>query len=152
MCPRVTLENGASLARSITVLIAEREPAATVALLRHTVLKTHDPRQRYEQGLRILSSEYYEDPMDFSGTMTARFPGNSALAAGLLGAGSCELHFEEADRRFRLSCAVGRLRDDAPAYQLTYWHNRVFNPNPSATHSVLVFEPDWARATSGHDR
>jgi len=152
MRPRVTLENRASAAAAITVLIARHDPTVTMQALRHAVLKTHDPRQRYEQGLRLLSSDYYEEPKEFSGTMTAQFITDSSLAADLLAAGSCQLHFEEAHRRFRLTCAVGRLSEGEPSYELTYWHNRVFNPNPPATTWVLVFEPDWDRAAAESDR
>jgi len=31
-------------------------------------------------------------------------------------------------------------------YQLTYWHNRLFNSNIPASIVVLGFQPDWAKA------
>lgn len=146
MRPRVFHGNGAPPASAITVLIVEHEPTATVDVLRHVVRKTHDPRERYERGLRILSAEYYEEPGNFSGVLTAQFPAESALAARLLTAGRCELYFEEGSLGFRIPCAAGQLLEGEPFYQLTYWHNLVFNPHPTPTLQMLVFDPDWDRA------
>jgi hypothetical protein len=147
MRPRVCL-NGGPPAFAITVLIVELEPTATLDLLRHVVRKTHDPRERYERGLRVLSSEYYEEPGKFSGVLTAQFPAESAVAARLVMSGRCELHFEQSPLVFRIPCAASQLLEGAPFYEFTYWHNLVFNPNPTPRVQMLVFDPDWDRAAA----
>jgi hypothetical protein len=151
MCPRVVHGNGAPPESAITVLIAEHEPTATVDVLRHMVLKTHDPRERYERGLRILAAEYYEEPGNFSGVLTAQFPAESALAARLLTAGRCELQFEQGHLGFRIPCTTGLLVEGEPSYQLTYWHNLLFNPHPPLEIQMLAFKPDWDRAARVQD-
>jgi hypothetical protein len=144
---RVTREDGVEIAAPVTVLIVEKDPAATIDWLRHTVRRTHDPRQRYEDGLKMLASEYYEDPRSFSGVMTGLFSSTSATAHAILVDPRCVMSFQQADTRFDIPCAVELLDPQAPAFQVTYWHNRLFNPNPPAAITVLAFDPDWGRAS-----
>jgi len=42
---------------------------------------------------------------------------------------------------------VQALAEADAFYQATYWHNRLFNPNPPPGAQVLAFTPDWAHAT-----
>jgi hypothetical protein len=148
MRPRVTREDGSQIAPAITVLIVEKEPAATLDLLRHTVRKTPDPSKRYEDGLKILSSEYYRDSQVFSDIMTALFPAASPTAATLLSDGYCVLHFQEGKHSLRIACAIAELAENDPFYQLTYWHNLLFNPYPPYEIRMLAFYPDWTRSSA----
>ena len=46
------------------------DPAATTDQIRHVVQKTHDARQRYESGLRLLAAGHYQIPESFSDALT----------------------------------------------------------------------------------
>jgi hypothetical protein len=147
MRPRVTQEDGTQIAPAVTVLIMKNDPADSVDLLRHTVRRTHDPKKRYEDGLKILSAEFYEDPRDFSDVMTGLFPAASATAAALLTAADCVLYFQSPSQGFQIACATLELTEDEPFYQLTYWHNRLFNTSPPTEIRILAFHPDWTRSS-----
>lgn len=149
MRPRVTRADGTEIAPAISLLIVENDPAISVDLLRHTARKTHDPRKRYEDGLKILSAEYYEDPREFSDVMTGLFPAHSEIVATLLGEGRCILHFQQERQTFHIPCAIHELSENDPAYQLTYWHNHLFNPCPPSQIRMLAFQPDWIRSSAG---
>jgi hypothetical protein len=149
MRPRVTREDGTQIAPGISLLIVENDPATTVALLRHTARKTHDPRKRYEDGLKILSAEYYEDPREFSDVLTGLFPAHSGTAAILLTEGRCILHFQQGSQSFDIPCAIHELSENELSYQLTYWHNHLFNPSPPSQIRMLAFQPDWIRSSAG---
>ncbi len=149
MRPRVTTGGGREITASITVLIVQREPAPLADMLRHTLRKTFDPKQQYEAGLKILSAEYYQDPTAFSGILTALFPSSSATAAALAAGGDCILHFRQDERMYQIHCTVSMLDEESSPYQLTYWHNRLFNPNPPTDTRVLAFFPDWGQSIAG---
>jgi hypothetical protein len=149
MCARVTRADGTQVAPGITLLIVEKEPAATVDLLRHTARKTQDPRQRYQDGLKILSAEYYENPENFSDVMTGLFPACSGIVATLLAETGWILHFQEANQSFHIACAINELSEKELSYQLTYWHNHLFNPYPPSQIQMLAFQPDWTHSSSG---
>jgi hypothetical protein len=38
------------------------------------------------------------------------------------------------------------VAEEESLYQLTYWHNRLFNSNLPASIRVLGFQPDWENA------
>lgn len=147
MRPRVTREDGGLIAAGITVLVVEKDPEASTDAFRHIVRRTHDPCERYQAGLRALASAYYQDPENFSDAMTARFAGDSEVAATLVEEGRCVLDFQQDDRNCRIPCAVDELQEDHPAYQATCWHNHLFNPVPPPAIRVLAFSPDWAAAS-----
>jgi len=145
MRPAVALGSGQPLAR-VTVLIVHREPEQTVAELRHIVKKTFDPAERYASGLRLLQAHYYQHPGAFSDEMTALFGPAVDVVERLLAARHCVLEFEQYSQRYRIPCAVRRLPGSHPAFQATYWHNSLFNPNIPSGIRVLAFAPEWAGA------
>lgn len=146
MRPSVSLSDEDQARAAITVLIVKREPEQATAEFRHMVQRTQDPAERYSSALRALSAAYYQRPAEFSEEMTALFNTDGEIAARLLQAGSCVLDFEQYSQRYRLACTVRPLPDKDPAFQATYWHNRLFNPHIPAEISVLAFMPDWATA------
>src|SRR5262249_43366591 len=148
MRPRVLRADGREIAPAITVLLIENEPAATTDALRHIVRKTHDPRQRYENGLRLLSAAHYEDAHAFSDVLTGLFPVDSTVAATLVADGCCLLHFEQGTQGYRIPCTVRELEEEDAAYQATYWHNSLFNPALPPEVRLLAFDPDWAQANA----
>ena len=148
MHPRVARPDGSEIAPAITVLLTEKEPAATTDLLRHMVRKTHDARQRYQDGLRFLAATYYRDPGSFSDVLTGLFAADSAVAAALIAEGRCVLHFREAAVDYRVPCAIFELAEGDATSQATYWHNRLFGPEPPTGVRLLAFRPDWDRASA----
>lgn len=150
MRPTLTLRDGRQISSGITVLLAEPEPGNTAAMLRHACRKSQDPQSRYEEGLRFLSSSYYQDPEDFSGDLTAVFSVDSFIAETLLKERFCVLRFEESPKGFEAPCETQELDRDEAAFQMTYWHNFLFNPALPPQVRILMFHPDWAQAVGLH--
>ena len=148
MCPSVTRLDDSIVAAAVIVLLQEKDPGPSSDQFRHIVRKTHDPRERYEAGLQVLSSAHYQYPEDFSDILTALFSADSIIGAELARAGRCVLHFEQHGRRYRIPCAVGQLAEPDPAFQVTYWHNCLFNPHPPRAVRILAFVPEWEEATT----
>ncbi len=130
----------------ITVLIVQRAPEETTAEFRHLVRKTQDPAERYKGALEHLAAAYYQYPRDFSDELTALFGPRSELAERLLTHGHCILRFEQYNQRYVMPCGVRTLAENEPAFQATYWHNSLFNPNMPMDIRVLGLKPDWAKA------
>jgi hypothetical protein len=146
MRPRLLSPRGDELATAIVVLIVEEDPADSTALFRHQYLKTNDPIERYEKIVEILAASYFRHPTAFSDVMTALFGPDSTVAAALLNHGGGILEFGQYAQAYRLPCKVAELATDDPFFQVTYWHNRMFNPNMPPGVRVLSFTPDWTHA------
>jgi hypothetical protein len=147
MRPRVVAPDGTELNPGIVVLLNKAEPADTIMLFRHQVLKTFDPIERYDKALEIMAASYFQAPGEFSDVLTALFGPDSALVERLLAAGRCVLEFSQFAQGYRLPCAVARLGEEDEAFQVTYWHNRLYNDAMPAGVQVLSFTPDWSRAS-----
>jgi hypothetical protein len=146
MRPRVLTPLGQELASAITVLVVETEPANSTALFRYQFQKTQDPIERYDKIVEILAAGYFQQPRNFSDTMTALFGPSSAVAAALLTHGRCTLEFEHFSQAYRIPCAVAELAAGHELYEATYWHNHMFNPNLPPAVRILSFAPDWTHA------
>jgi hypothetical protein len=130
----------------ITVLIVGADPRDDTAQLRHLARKTHDPAERLDAALRTLSATHYQHPDSFSDRITALFGPGSDLPERLLDDGRCRLDFQQYNQHYRIPCAAGELAENDPAWQATFWHNTMFNPNIPAGIRILAFTPDWAAA------
>jgi hypothetical protein len=148
MRAQVTIGDEAAPSAEIIVLITQAEPADTTAEFRHLVRRTHDPRDRYNAALKLLSAHYYQDPDLFSDEITALFGLDSGLADRLADAGRGSLAFDHFSQRFLLPCSIRTLPEEAPAFQATYWHNALFNASLPGQVRVLAFQPDWAAAVA----
>jgi hypothetical protein len=146
MRPRVMTQEGDELSPGIVTLIVESEPQVSTELFRYEYLKTQDPNERFDKMLEILQSSHFQEPARFSDLMTALFGPGSALAALLAAEDRCILEFEQYTQGYRIPCAVARLGAGHAFHQVTYWHNRMFNPNLPAGVEILSFRPDWAHA------
>ena len=146
MMPRAVLADGSVPGRIRTVLL-EREPAASAALVRQTVSGTHDPRERFEKGLKHLAATYFQTSREFEPRLFAQFSRQSPGAAVLVAAGSATLHFEQFSQSWILPCGVQDLPGDDPFATALFWHNALFAP-PPATPRALAFLPDWHAATA----
>jgi len=132
----------------VNVQLLKREAEEETAELRHMVRKTHDPAERLKNGLRFLSSAYYQRPADFTDLLSGVFATDSELAAGLLELGECRLDFEQYGQRYRLHCRVRATASEEAGHQATYWHNHLFNPAMPGAVTVLEFRPDWSRSSA----
>ena len=148
MRPSVALRDGRLMSSAITVLLVESDPHATADVLRHLARKSLDPQRRYEEGLRLLSSSYYQYPENFSGDLTAVFSPDSSLVQTLLAERFCLLRFEEGSNVFQACFEAQELQQGAVVYDMTYWHNYLFNPALPPEVRILAFHPDWTQATS----
>lgn len=144
MRPRVLIA-GESLAH-VVVLINKREPEQVTTEFRHLVLRTADPAEQYKNAVRKLSELYFQRPQGFSDMATALFGPASSMVSRLIDAGVCELEFDFQRQYYRIPCKVTLLAEHEPAFQATYWHNRLFNPAMPPGVQVLAFRPDWAHA------
>ena len=146
MRPRVTTTIGRELSPSLTVLIVPKEPAESTAFFRFQVQKSRDPRDIYEKGLAFLQADFFQQPKEFSDTLTAVLLAGSALAAELLREGTCILEFEQFRQFYRLTAAISALPGDDPFREASLWHNRIFNPGLPDDVQVLALRLDWAGA------
>lgn len=146
MRPGIHRRGGDEALAEVTVLIVQRDPFVITTEFQHLCRKTQDPRERFKNALKLLSASYYQYPEDFSDRLTALYAPGSDTAESLKQAGHCDLRFEQFNQRYRLPCEIFELPEQDPAYQATFWHNRLFNPNIPGGARVLTFQPDWAEA------
>ena len=140
-----SVQGAGPIVRIVTVLCRRPEHSATMEF-RHMARRTHDPAQRREDALKFLAERYYQAAREFSDTLTASFPPDSATAAKLLAHRECRLDFEQFSQRYRLHCTVRRLSRNNPLREATFWHNLLFNPRLPADCIILGFEPDWPKS------
>ncbi|MEQ8665408.1 MAG: hypothetical protein RIC16_06765 [Rhodospirillales bacterium] len=147
MQPDIALPGGTGF-EAVTLLVVRDDPTIFTQEFRHMVRRTRDPKQRYESAIKYLSSTYYQHPREFSDRMTALFAEDSRAAASLREAHQATLLFSEKNQSYRIPAEVRHLVESDPAFQATYWHNHLFNPNMPGDVAVLQFVPDWAHATA----
>ena len=71
MQPRVLLREDGLYSTSITVLINRCSAESDASQFRYLVQKTHDPADRFTNGLKFLSATHYQRPHEFSDELTA---------------------------------------------------------------------------------
>ena len=133
------------LGQIITVLPRAPDHSVTPEL-QHMARKTHDPAQRREQAMTFFSEIYYQNPQDFSPTLTATFRPDSSVLQKLRRVEHCVLTFAAYSRRFDLSCTLRCLDASDPLREATWWHNFLFNPNLDADTVVVGFVPIWSES------
>ncbi|MEX0923044.1 MAG: hypothetical protein WD489_11395 [Rhodovibrionaceae bacterium] len=148
ICPEVILPGAEEPLGAIITLIHPQDPYETTMHFQHMVKQTHDPRERLESALKLLSSTYYQDSPSFSDLITALFRPGSEGGERIARAEACTLHFAQFSQSFTLPCEVRRLTRQDPFFQATFWHNSLFNEGLSEESLILGFKPDWARAES----
>ena len=146
MRPTLTVASESEPLGPITVLIVKQFSDHITAQFKHMAKKTHDPAERYQSALQMLSAAYYQRAKEFSDELTALFGPGSATASRLLKEQHCTLIFDEYNQRYVLPCVVRALRPNSDAYQATFWHNSLFNPELPGDVMILGFQPDWSAA------
>ncbi len=146
--PAVTL-SGSTEAAGRIITVMTRKPAFDLTPeLRHIARRTQDPAMRRDAALQFLAASYYQQPNEFSDTLTATFPPLSALASAMVKAKEVQLEFDCFSQKFSISARVELLAPSDPCWQATWWHNFLFNPNLPANVLILAFVPDWDRSTA----
>lgn len=148
LSPAVYLSDGATNVGEVIVLINKRESQSHAQQFRHMVLKTQDPNERYDSALDYFKAAYYQQGHDFGDRLTALFGSASTVADALKREKQSQLHFDQFNQRYVIDCGVEELPEHDIEYQVTYWHNRLFNPNMPAGVRVLAFSPNWMTAVS----
>jgi len=144
MRPQLLGAGGEDLGQVI-VLINKRDAEPVAQQFRHMVLKTQDPNERYDSAMTHFAAAYYQRGHEFDESLTALFGPDSALAGKLIDDGRCQLRFDEFNQRYALDCAVSDLEQHDMRYQVTYWHNRLFNPAMPAGVKILALTPNWSQ-------
>ena len=151
MQPQVLSAAGEELAPAMTTLLVRRDGESFAPEFRHLARRTHDPRDRREAALAMLSERYYQYARDFSDVLTATSAAGSALADDLVRERRCVLAFAQDSQRYTLPCTVQGLTRDDPRREETWWHNALFNPQLPPDIPVLGFAPRWLEATADPD-
>ncbi len=124
-------------------------PIKATAEFRFMVQKTHDPRAVYHNALKLLGESYYRDPAQFDDRLAALFASDSEWVDRIQEARQCRLEFFQGNRWYKL-CGIGKdCEPGSTAYEATYWHNHLFNPQLPGRVRVLRFEIDWSRSEDG---
>jgi hypothetical protein len=132
----------------IYTIINRRRSADIIKEFRFMVQKTVDPKTRYENALKFLSEYHYQHPAEFSERITALFSLDNELADKLVRGNSCELTFFQSSQRYVLQARAMQCDSDSEDYQVTFWHNHLFNPNLPGTVKVIGFDIDWERSSA----
>lgn len=146
--PALTLSGQAEPMGHIITVMSKLPPYSKTPEMKHMVKKTFDPAERRAKALEFFSETYYQKAKEFSDTLTAVFPKDSAGAATIRAAETVTLCFEAYAQRFDLVCKVWTLTQANALYQSTWWHNHLFNPDMSEDAVILGFEPNWDASTS----
>ncbi len=126
----------------ITILCRKLHHSVTPEM-HHMAKATNDPVQVRDKALKFFAERYYQQPEQFSDTLTATFDENSQNYKKLVQLDSCNLHFEVFNKSYTLACKMEWFSTRDYYWQATYWHNLLFNPNLAPTIKVVGFSPDW---------
>ena len=127
----------------INIQIVKSDDEDTTQEFRFMVQKTNDPKDIYENAVKLLSEYYYQIPAEFSEELTAVYSLQSELADQIVEVGKCSLHFDQGNQLYDLSCRVRFIDVEDKLHQATYWHNRLFNPSLPGRVKVIGFLADW---------
>jgi hypothetical protein len=146
--PKVSTKSGEIILPAMTVLLIERDPAASTAFLKFQALRHNERQRTFEAGLKFLGAEYYQSPEHFSDEMTAVFSNDSGVAAAILRVREVLLDFSQFSQTFRMFCKVRRLKPHEPTREASLWQTRIFNPAIPNDALVIGFKPDWKNAVA----
>ena len=141
--PAVYIEKNKDPVGNIITLMHKLPEYSVLSELMHIAKKTHDPSQRRDQAVKLLSASYYQKHREFTDILTATFNPNSKLADALITEGACRLVFEAYSQRFDHKHTVTKLEKSEFLYRSTIMHNQLFNPNMHPDIIILSFSPHW---------
>lgn len=146
--PIVTVQEESQPIGQIITVLSKWGPYSKVPELQHIAKRTNDPAQKRDKAIEFLSEYYYQNPSEFSDTLTATFTPNSATAEKLLSSKEVTLEFEAYNQKFQLRCGTKQLQNYDELFQATWWHNLLFNPDLHPKTIVLAFIPDWITSSA----
>ena len=148
MMPQLTLRDRNEPLGHVITLLNKLPQYSRTDEFRHLYRRTHDPRIRREDALKLIASTYYQDPGEFTDVLTATFAPGSKGAETMLETGHGVLEFAEFAQEYRIPVQILRLLRTDPLHRSTYWHNALFNPSLDPELTVVGFYPDWSTARS----
>ena len=134
------------LVANLIVIINQKEVTELITEFQYLYKKTHDPAIRRSSILKILVSGYFQQAEDFSDRLTASVSQNSEVANRILQNEKVMLVFEQQNQRYSIPCVAKELDVKEEMFQVTYWHNALFNPNLPPTTRIVAFNPLWKQA------
>ena len=137
---RPSLYLDGELVGPITINLTKEDASDVTAEFQHIYRKTHDPKARYESGLKILCEYYYQRSNEFDHEMSAVFSLDSELVAKIVASDEVELRFDQSSQAYRLKCNARIIPIGDEKYEATYWHNALFNPNIPGKVLVVGFK------------
>jgi len=143
---------GHEIGAEINVVLVKKDSRNLIEQFKHMVRSNADPNERYDNAIRMLSSAYYQKPLEFSGQLTALFSLDSKWADFLANTETCELRFSQANHTYRLRCQSRELDPNEDLFQVTFWHNHLFNSYLPGSVRVVVFTPDWELSIDESER
>ena len=145
MRPQMTVK-GQDAGR-VSVLIVKTNSERVTREFKFMVQKTHDPKDRYQNAIKLLAEYYYQIPADFDQELTAVYALSSELASQIIQVGKCTLIFNQGNQIYNLSCSTRLIDEQDSKYQTTYWHNYLFNPSMPGKVKILGFMPEWNKSS-----
>jgi hypothetical protein len=145
MCP--VLEVKDQTLGPINIQVVKADEDDTTREFQFMVQRTQDPKDVYENAVKLLSEYYYQVPAEFSEELTAIYSMQSELADQIVEVGSCTLLFDQGNQIYKLNCTARFIEHEHQLHQATYWHNRLFNPALPGRVKVIGFLPDWETST-----
>jgi hypothetical protein len=148
MCPRVITPDGHIAMDTMSVLIIPNPVQEKLAEFKHIVRSIGDPNLRQEKAVKLMSAAYFQSTIRFNDRLTAVFSPGSDTANTLTSIGQCQLSFSQFNQTFDLACDIERLSSTSEEFQITWWHNLLFNPHLEETATILGFLPNWQTSTA----
>ena len=103
--------------------------------------QTHDPEMRFDKAIKFFSSEYYNTPNNFDGSLTATLSYRSKIAKNLLKKKKLNVQFYENETGFYFEVEIIKLKKIDARWQYIFWHNSFFNPSLNEKIEILYFKP-----------
>jgi hypothetical protein len=147
-CPDLSLPGGTGTKIKIVTLINKENSNDLIEELKHLYKKQTEPNERLAKIIQNLSAAHYQQPKTFSDELTALFIPGSTIPEQVLANGQAVLEFKQYNQSYKLLCDVRDLDVDNEAYQMTFWHNKLFNPKLTDKPTILGFKPLWDQSSS----
>ena len=145
MCP--VLEVKGQTVGPINIQIVKTDNVDETHEFQFMIKKTQDPKDIYQNALKLLSEYYYQIPKEFDQELTAVYSLQSELADQVVQVGECDLRFDQGNQIYQLKCKTRFIPVEDALHQATYWHNHLFNPAMPGRIKVIGFTPDWEQSS-----
>ena len=123
----------------IRSVLIEKNCLNTAKMFEFMIKQTHELELRFDKAVKFLSSEYYNNPLNFEGSFTATFDKNSNVFKKLLKIKKFNVQFFERETGFQFPVTISKLKKNDANWQYTFWHNSFFNPALNENIEILYF-------------